>query len=238
MALRHHRLCQAIQEDRLVWTEPPLSHVWEAWGTHQPRLLPQMFNSQPNTRIEPRLSIATRQTPMMPTRSASANTKSWKCQMSVADGGRQRRRQARRVSHPATISSCCEIATRNSRTPSTVPTNASVHALTNFLFVLLQRIPCWYFQRRSGMFGAGTMATGRIFAWPSRETRPYCRFGTYVYVIVAMKGRRAVVGPDETASWPATLVAGKQQSTIMRWSSGMILRHSCETGKQMQTKLA
>lgn len=128
-----------------MWTEPPLSHVWEAWGTHQPRLLPQMFNSQPNTRIEPRLSIATRQTPMMPTRSASANTKSWKCQMSVADGGRQRRRQARRVSHPATISSCCEIATRNSRTPSTVPTDASIHALTNFLFVLLQRIPCWYF---------------------------------------------------------------------------------------------
>lgn len=61
---------------------------------------------QQNTHTEQRQSTPMRPTQMMRTRSPSPNMRFWKCQMSVGDGGRPRKRRARRALHQAITSSC------------------------------------------------------------------------------------------------------------------------------------
>ena len=89
------------------------------------------YPRQQSTRTAPRPSTRTMPTPTTQTRSHSRSTRSSRCRTSAADGGKRRRRAARPVSRPATISSCYKAAeARRFRIAAVCPSHSHLPNVT------------------------------------------------------------------------------------------------------------
>jgi hypothetical protein len=91
---------------RSLVSQPPMALEPLLEPVHKLNSLQLKSINPPNIHTEPRRYTAMKLIPMTQTRSVSANMKFWRFRMSVVDGGKPKRRLARRVLRLATISSC------------------------------------------------------------------------------------------------------------------------------------